>query len=159
MSMVPFFTRFGDLAFRETRFARIQGEPGIPDGEYAFLELYCDDPDCDCRRVLIDVVAEKTGTKIWATINYGWESPSYYETWTENKEDAEAMSGAVLDPLNPQTRYSKAFLNLFHLMIEDRAYVERLKRHYRMFKRELKREGEGKQSRKPTAKGKRPKKT
>jgi len=29
--------------------------PGIPDGEYGFVELYCDEPDCDCRRVVIDI--------------------------------------------------------------------------------------------------------
>ena len=135
--MVPFFTRFRDLAFREMRSATVRQMPNIPDGEYGFLELYCDEPDCDCRRVVIDVVSPATGPKIWATINYGWESVEYYERLTGDKARARECQGAILDPLNPQTKYSPALLQLFKSVLRDEAYVERLKRHYRLFKSEV----------------------
>ncbi|MCL6501701.1 MAG: hypothetical protein K6T86_03375 [Pirellulales bacterium] len=57
-----------------------------------------------------------------------------------NEEAATGMWGAGLDPLNPQTRYSYAFLDLFQFIIEDQLYVDRLKRHYQMFKDALRRE-------------------
>jgi len=137
MPMVPFYTRFRDLAFKEMRSATVRQMPNIPDGEYGFLELYCDEPNCDCRRVVIDVVSPATGSKIWATINYGWESVEYYERWMGDKETARECQGARLDPLNPQTKYSPALLQLFKLVLQDEAYVERLKRHYRLFKSDL----------------------
>src|SRR4030065_158897 len=108
MPMVSFYTRFRDLAAKEMRSATVRGRPGIPDGEYGFLELYCDEPECDCRRVVIDVVSPTTGPKIWATINYGWESVAYYEKWMGDKETAQECQGATLDPLNPQTEHSPA---------------------------------------------------
>ena len=140
--MTPFYTRFRDLAFQEMRVATIQGRSDIPDGEYGFLELYCEEPRCDCRRVIINVISMTTGSKVWATINYGWETPEYYASWTRNKEAAEDMSGAWLDPLNPQTQYSWAFLDLFEYILLDQAYVDRLKRHYDMFKEALRHEAE-----------------
>lgn len=148
MAMTPFYTRFRDLAFQEMRVAHVQGRADIPDGEYGFLELYCDEPDCDCRRVIIDVIARTTHSKIWATISYGWEEPEYYATWSRNQEAAKGMSGAELDPLNRQTEYSLALLMLFEQIVRDEAYVERLKRHYQMFKADLKQEAGARSARK-----------
>ncbi len=135
--MVPFFTRFRDLASKETRSVIVRGMPNLPDGEYDFVEFYCDEPDCDCRRVLIDVITPASGSKIWATINYGWESLEFYEKWMHNKEAARESYGATLDLLNPQTKYSEALLQLFICVLQDEAYVERLKRHYQIFKSDL----------------------
>jgi hypothetical protein len=39
-----------------------------------------------------------------------------------------------LDPLNPQTKYSSALLNLFRFLVQSPEYVTRLKRHYQMFR-------------------------
>jgi hypothetical protein len=135
--MVPFYTRSRDLAFSEMRSATVRGMPDLPDGQYGFLELYCDDPECDCRRVIIDVVTPTAGPKIWATINYGWESLAFYARWTRDLELARGCCGATLDMLNPQTEYSEALLRLFKQILQDKAYVERLKRHYQLFKADL----------------------
>ena len=37
--MIPFYTRFRDVAFKEMRSATVRGMPGLADGEYGFLEL------------------------------------------------------------------------------------------------------------------------
>ncbi len=137
MPMIPFFTRFRDLAVKEMRSATVRGDLALPDGEYGFLELYCDEPACDCRRVIINVVTPTTGSKVWATINYGWESLEFYEKWMRNKEAARDCFGATLDPLNPQTEYANALLQLFNWVLQDEAYIERLKRHYQLFKSDL----------------------
>jgi hypothetical protein len=134
MPMVPFHTLFGDLAFKETRSATVRGRGDVPDGEYGFLELYCDEVDCDCRRVLIDVISSTGGSTTWATINYGWESPEFYARWSKIKGDAADLARASLDPLNIQTEHSPGLLRLFEFVLKDEAYVERLKRHYALFK-------------------------
>jgi len=44
------------------------------------------------------------------------------------------MQGPSLDPLNPQTEYSSILLDLFREILQSPGYVERLKRHYQMFR-------------------------
>lgn len=133
MPMTPFITRFPELGARETRALRVTGRKELPDGDYGFLELYCDEPGCDCRRVMIDVLRED---KIWATLNYGWEKVEFYRQWGRCSSDreAQAMKGPVLDPLNPQTKYSRVLLERFRILLESPHYVQRFKHHYQMFR-------------------------
>jgi hypothetical protein len=52
-----------------------------------------------------------------------------------DNEASRWMSGATLEPFNPQSEFSKPLLRLFQTMIDDDpAYVARLSRHYAMFK-------------------------
>lgn len=137
MPMEQFFFLFPDLAQQETRVVHLRGHADLPDGEFGFIESYCNENNSDCRRVLINVMNPATGSKIWATINYGWESVEFYEKWIGNKKDAIQAAEATLDPFNPQTQYSPAFLRMFQWMLEDEAYVERLKRHYALFQQAI----------------------
>jgi hypothetical protein len=135
MAMNHFLKKFPELATSETRTACFHGRDDIPDGEYGFIELYC-----DCRRVMIQVFSPSTGSKVWATINYGWENESFYRKWMSG--DPEECMGIFLDPLCAQSEYSGFFLQFFNRMIEiDKAYVERLKRHYAMFREALASQG------------------
>ena len=132
--MIPFYTRFPELAARETRCVHVVA-PGsaLPVGEYGFIEFYCDDPGCDCRRVLLQVTQPQAPQTL-ATINYGWESAEFYTRWMHG--DAQAgreITEACLDPLTavqsptPARRVPRAD--------DDRpAYVARLARHYEMFR-------------------------
>jgi len=133
--MIPFMEQFPELGQQETRTMRFLKGDVVPRGEYAFLELYCDEKGCDCRRVMLMVIEESTPGKIWASISFGWDPPE----WLAEETDLEALgatpSGAFLDPFNPQSEHADEFLNLFEVMIaRDPAYVERLKRHYAMIK-------------------------
>lgn len=136
MPMAPFFGRFRDLTFREMRSATVRGQPDLPDGEYGFLELYCDEVNCDCRRVLIQVVSPTTRS-VWATLNYGWESQAFYERWFHDRELARHAQGVTIEPFGEQTAYAPALRRLFEFVLGDPAYVERLKRHYAMFKQAI----------------------
>lgn len=108
------------------------------------MEFYCDEPGCDCRRVIIDVLRPETGwSKIWATIGYGWESLDFYRIWGGAGSDPNEIKGPYLDPLNPQTKCSAALLNLFRFLIQSPDYVERLQRHYRMFRASVDRDHGG----------------
>jgi hypothetical protein len=137
MSMAPFHHYFRDRAFKEMRTVTVHDLPGLPNGEYGFIELYCADTNCDCRRVLINVVSPTQPGKILATINYGWESVAFYTKWLRNEDDAAACRGASLDPFNPQTIYAPLLLRLFETVLQDAAYVQRLRTHYALFKRAL----------------------
>jgi hypothetical protein len=134
MPMIPFMKRFPELGPAETRSVKVTGDPHLPDGEYGFIELYCNEPGCDCRRVSIIVLRPETGwRKIWASISYGWESASFYRKWSPSQDPRE-MQGASLDTLNAQSQYSSALLDLFHTVLISPGYVDRLKRHYQMFR-------------------------
>ena len=143
MAMIPLHTLLPDVAKRETREASLEGNVEIPDGDYGFVELYCDDVTCDCRRVLIMVFGRTMGTKPLAVINHGWESPAFYESWIRIKDFGKDHAGAKLDPLNPQSQYAPYLLSLFFFLLEDPVYADRLKRHYESFKRSLRRRRRG----------------
>jgi hypothetical protein len=136
MPMVPFFSKVGKRAFKEMRTMTVLKGASLPSGPYGFLELYCNEVECDCRRVLFHVIRPDTGEKVWATINFGWETPAYYKKWSRDGEMANEMASASLDPLGPQTKYSAELLRLFADYLQpDAAYVARLKKHYAEVKR------------------------
>ena len=133
MALAEFASKFRNLAAQETRVVTVQADSRLPKGEFGFLEFYCADPKCDCRRVILRVTSLDGRT--WATISYGWESKKFYSQWARGNKEVADMAGASLDPLNAQSEYAEVFLSLFNEMIvTDQKYVERLKRHYRMFK-------------------------
>ncbi|MBI4661865.1 MAG: hypothetical protein HY735_23845 [Verrucomicrobia bacterium] len=139
-SMSPFWDRFPEVAARETRTIILPyPQGGLPAGSYGFLELFCTDPKCDCRRVLLQVRSEDKPDTVLATINYGWESVAFYAQWLHgDHEGAREIKNASLDPLNPQSKNAPSFLRLFQtVVLQDKAYIKRLKRHYTIFKQHL----------------------
>jgi hypothetical protein len=135
MYIVSFHEFFPDIARTETRSVTVKGYPGLPDGDYGFFESYCDDPSCDCRRVLINVYQSDDFSKIWATINYGWEPIGFYRRWLGDYHAlADELKGPALDRFQPQTAYGPALCDLFATLLHDGAYVERLRRHYALVK-------------------------
>ena len=136
MPMVQFFTKVGRRAFEEMRTVIVTKGQSLPAGPYGLLEFYCDEVDCDCRRVLFQVIRPETREKVWATINFGWETPEYYRKWSHDADMANEMASASLEPLAPQTRHSAELLKLFASYVQpDAAYVARLKKHYAEVKR------------------------
>src|SRR5205807_1556578 len=101
--------------------------PGIPAGEYVFVDAYCTDPHCDCERVMLNVAERKRG--IVATISYGF-NPAKTRAFFKGPNP-------FLDPLNTQSAYAEELLALFEEVVLDEEYQERLKRHYRMVKEAL----------------------
>ncbi len=137
MKFGPFYSKFKKIAEKETRVLTIlKPEFDVPLGEYAFIEFYCDDDECDCRKVIITVVDAKNPNKTFATIGFGWESYKYYLDWMYgDKITAMGLVGAYLEPIGEQTRYSKKILQLFeNIVLKDKVYKERIKKHYKMYK-------------------------
>ena len=140
--MIPFYTEFSQLAETETRVFTTKRDPYLPDGDYGFIELFCEKPNCDCHRVLIHVNSDKDPGKVLATINFGWKNEDFYSKFILGESESHAsnshLKGPYLDPLNPQSKYSKILLKVFQWILEDQNYVNRLERHYLLFKESIK---------------------
>jgi hypothetical protein len=122
MPLELFWRHFPEIAKKETRDLTLVGGPqhGVPEGRYAFFELYCTERGCDCRRVMLQVVNERDG--IVASVSYGFDRKA-------------PMAGPYLDPLHKRASYAKGLVRLMEeLVFSDPAYVARLERHYRMMK-------------------------
>src|SRR5689334_17542818 len=107
MSMMRFGLLFPQLAEGETRTAIIL-EPSarngyLPADEYGMDELYCTERRCDCRRVMINVLARRARRHV-ATINHAFEPPAQGDPVPEQ---------TFLDPLNKQSELAPALLELF----------------------------------------------
>lgn len=124
--VVPFHKYFPDMAQAECRAATVVNRGDLPNDEYGLLESYCDDPACDCRRVMLNVASRKQN-KILATVSFGFD-PN------------DPLRGPFLDPLNRQSEHALALLKLVETMLQDGQYVARLERHYGLVKNAARKE-------------------
>jgi hypothetical protein len=140
MPYTSFHHFFREIAARETRTMNVMREDDVvPKGSYGLLEMYCDDPGCDCRRVFLEVYDWERGQDM-AFIAYGWESREFYRKWFSGNdpEIVRDLQGPVLNVGSPQSKYAPAFLKIVKdVILSDPAYIERLKRHYQMFKEKV----------------------
>jgi len=138
MPFVFFYEHFPEIAERETRTITVleQSSVGLPPGEYAFVEMYCDERKCDCRRVFFYVVSSSK-RDAEAVIAYGWESPQFYARWMKDDDPQiiEELQGPILNMCSPQSSLAPAILEIVNdIILQDNAYIERIKRHYAMFR-------------------------
>ena len=141
MSYEPFHDRFPEIAEKETRTIIALNVPGLPKGEYGLTEAYCNESGCDCRRVFFNVADWKTGD-ILATIAYGWENKQFYIDWFGENDPSviKELQGPTLNLASRQSELAPVFLKRVGYILQDKRYVDRLKRHYRIFKDEIDRE-------------------
>lgn len=147
--MIAFHSVLPDIAQREVRCILLgpppSGSPysGLPAGEYVFIEFYCEDLNCDCRRVFLQVIAPEQPKQVLASINYGWESEAFYRQsipW-EPQAPLEIVQGS-LDTLNTQSEHAADLLALFQQQVLNEPYRLRLQRHFQMCRDELRRRAE-----------------
>ena len=137
-----FHSEFPELAEKETRSIAILSEDNpLPMGHYGFVDMYCTDKKCDCRRVMIHVVwsGDQEDFRPKAVLSFGWEPKAFYLHWSPSMPDEELawFKGPALDPFQPQSEYSEELLKLFKEMLQDQAYRNRLIRHYALFKKKI----------------------
>ena len=146
--MIAFHSVLPEIAQREVRCIHLSDEQGhlpiqdLPAGEYAFVEFYCEDLNCDCRRVFLQVIARHQRDRVLASINYGWEEESFYRQRMSYDPDAPAqVVKGSLDPINTQSEHSADLLALFRQHVLDEPYRLRLRRHYRLSGRSCRKRG------------------
>ena len=139
MAFQPFHELFRETSEQETRSVKVTNDPVLPDDSYGLLESYCNDPGCDCRRVFFNILASNQ-QKVLAVISFGWESDTFYAKWmgTNDKQIIKEMQGPVLNLASPQSKYAPKLLELINnVVLQDKHYIERLKRHYNLFRQEI----------------------
>jgi len=138
MPFVLFGEYFPEIADNETRSVFLQESSSfrVPAGEYAFLEMFCDERGCDCRRVFFYVVTTQKKRPL-AVIAYGWETRKFYAKWmrSSNPETIKQLQGPVLNISSPQSNLAPVLLRIFkEVLLPDKLYIERIKKHYRIFR-------------------------
>lgn len=141
MQFSSFFDKFPDLIASEFRniFAMEGMYKYIPEGNYGFVELFCDKSNCDCRTVMIQIMTVEPIRKIWAVLRYGWEPRKFYRDWMGDKNElTEHMPGAFIDVMqSPNDLAAQEFLSVFmHMIKNDKQYAKRIETHYQMHKDE-----------------------
>ena len=149
MPYTMFSSLFPKIAAKQTRTLTVdpKNRYQLPPDSYGLLELYCDDEDCDCRRVFFMVMSEKAQDVV-ATISYGWESKDFYAKWFDPNRKAtydkldkgdqyavDEMYGFQLNPMSPQSKIAPQLLALVEdCVLADEDYIKRLRRHYKLFR-------------------------
>ena len=113
----------------QVRTVSIKRSPHLPDGEYSFIDMYCTDPECDCRKTMIQVMHNK---KLVSIINFGWESATFYERWMgsgEKDNSMPKMHGASIDITSPDLVSREGILGLFNALLND-IWIAKFKHHY-----------------------------
>ncbi len=133
-----FHDYFPEIAERETRSITVlpHSNMGLPAGSYGFLEMFCDESECDCRRVFLMVMASFR-TDVQAVIAWGWEDIQFYVDWIKygDPKDAKYLQGPILNVGSAETELSETLLELArNVLLKNPDYVQRIKRHYRMFR-------------------------
>lgn len=138
MTYSGFHVRFEKIAMQQVRSLSFRNHQRIPDGDYAFMPMYCDDKTCDCRRTLIAVLQVSPEFKLgqMATISYGWEAMPFYRKWSHGltEDMLKLFKGPALDYMSLHSPQAEALLESFVNTALDDFYIERLRKQYAMFK-------------------------
>jgi len=132
MPIIQFNLVYPDIAARETKALGVTNDEVIPDGAYQFEEMFCDNPQCDCREAIIVVYEQSLGDVPLATIRYHLETAELLG----NKLGLcrTCRSGAELMQDGDQSVIAEPLLDLFVECISKTNYAQTLSRHYKMFK-------------------------
>jgi len=74
MSMMAFHLLFPEEAKNKSRTVTPVNLGNLPGHTFIFMEFYCVDPGCDCRRVMINVIDTENDEHV-ATINHAFGPP------------------------------------------------------------------------------------
>jgi len=138
MPYIPFVEICPDIAVNETRLISLLdniNEFNLAQGDYAFVELFCD--ECDCRRAFIQVHFNR---EVAATIGYSWEKLTFYRKEFKGFEEEEIkeLKGPGLEFFQYQSEISEEILMMFKkILFSDQEYLDRIERHYDQFRKNL----------------------
>ncbi len=127
MEFVPAGEFIGDA--HQVRTVGLRDSRQLPDGNYRFVDTYCTDPACDCRKTMILVYRDDVHV---STVNFGWESVAFYRQWmggTPENDTGVSMSGASIDITSPDGVSPRGMLAFF-LALLDENWTAKFRKHY-----------------------------
>jgi hypothetical protein len=141
MSYAPFHEYCPEIAEKETRVITILEDASwkLPPADYGFVEMFCKDQGCDCRRVFF-LVMSSIDEQPKAVIAYGWEKKKFYVKWFRNTDPTviKDLMGPVLNQMSPQSELAPELLQLcIDILLRDKSYIQRVKRHYSMMREKV----------------------
>jgi len=134
MDFVPAGEIIGEA--HQVRTVGLRDSRQLPDGNYRFVDTYCTDPSCDCRKTMILVYRNDVHV---STINFGWETDAFYQKWMGNSKDEEVtalMSGATIDITSPDRVPPQGMLAFFMALLDDN-WRAKFRTHYAAVKTTL----------------------
>ncbi len=139
MMYQSFHDKFPTVAEAETKSVVFlqENEYGVPVDSYLFVELFCNDKKCDCRRVFLEVYSDPQKYPV-AVICWGWEPVAFYRKWLgfTDKEILIELKGPALNSGSYQSPIAPALLKYAsEILLKDKDYTDRIQRHYTMFKK------------------------
>jgi hypothetical protein len=138
----PFYTHFPHIANKLTRtvfpYYDASKQPGV---DFGFINAFCNDKNCDCRRVLIHVISSNPSlhNRKAAVLCYGWEPKSFYLNWFPgfDQDELAMYKGPGLEVFQPQTEYSASILDIFKDMLKSPDYTREIIMQYALMKWKL----------------------
>jgi uncharacterized protein YecA (UPF0149 family) len=82
-------------------------------------------------------VVSRSREEIIAVVAYGWENKKFYAKWFggNNPNIINDLKGPILNDASLQSELAPELLHeIKNIVLQDKIYVDRLKRHYHMFK-------------------------
>jgi hypothetical protein len=141
MSYAQFHEYCPEIAEKETRSITILEDASwkLPTADYGFVEMFCNDPGCDCRRVMF-MIMSSLDEQPKAVIAYGWEKKKFYVKWFRDTDPRviKDLMGPVLNQMSPQSELAPELLKLFKdILLKDKDYMQRVKTHYSMMREKV----------------------
>lgn len=143
MFYAPFYHEFPKIAEFQTRVLSvlISNDGELPIGDYSFIDAFCTDKKCDCRRAMIYIHSsnQRANADPISILSYGWEpKPFYKKLFPQLPSSAiDWFKGPGLDPYQPQSEHAGKFLEHFLDYLQDEKYRNRIIRHYIMYKQKI----------------------
>lgn len=97
----------------------------LPEGLYAFLELYCGNPECDCNAGTFDLVEIDSNGKI-----LGERITSIFYEWMKPESD----ENPSIVGIKTHSKITRAALEIFKNSMQEYNYLSNIKEHYKMVK-------------------------
>lgn len=150
MRFAAFQEFFSEIASTETRMLTLpETAPGYPPaGQYCFIEMFCMEPDCDCRNAMIGVynIGQNGQFTEVTKLRFCWEDRAFYDNIRlDFRQDvlpdvfSDFFSNGKFDSYFVQQFGSMCYLNYDDhpsLRLES-DYAKRIKRHYSLFKEHM----------------------
>ncbi len=143
----PFETAFPETASRDLKTvlvdksSRTEYKALLPSAEYEFHELFCTDLECDCQRAILAVLSpDSHGGDALALIEMDLAPvPLHKRLFGAGKPRLLADPDETDCKVSPEnSRHADTLLRLFSdVLAGDSAYIERLRRHRRLFREAL----------------------
>jgi SEC-C motif len=110
------------------------------------MEMFCTEPDCDCRNAIISVGRDdEQDVTLVAQLRFCWEEEQYYQSINFDFDTISSFPGVAADIMSPLPPYLPGLISYFKMLCEEDGqpfaspYATRIKDHYRQFKEEIKR--------------------